>query len=66
MAKSLDRGRAKRRNARYQSAVIDPGLPQVKDMTMQRRELHNPLISAITAMVEGCCDFSQMLQTGAI
>lgn len=45
---------------------VAPALPQVKYMTMHRSELHSPLISAITAMVEGCCDFSQMFQTGGL
>lgn len=45
---------------------VEPALPQVNYMTMHRSELHSPLISAITAMVEGCCDFSQMFQTGRL
>lgn len=44
---------------------VSPALPRVNYMTMHRSEIHSPLISSIVMMVEGCCDFSRMFQTGS-
>lgn len=41
---------------------VRPGLPEVQYVVLSRTGSQSALIEAITALVVGCCDFSQMFQ----